>query len=105
MTAMQRIPMGGTDCALPMLWAAKQRVEVDTFVVYTDNETWAGNVHPAVALDRYRQAMGIAARLIVVGMTATEFSIADPNRADMLDVVGFDSAAPGVMTDFARGEA
>lgn len=103
MAAMSKIPMGGTDCALPMVWAAKQRVPVDTFVVYTDNETWAGNVHPTVALDRYRQTMGIDARVIVVGMTATEFTIADPNRADMLDVVGFDTAAPGVMTDFARG--
>ncbi|CAM3702992.1 TROVE domain-containing protein [Deinococcus frigens] len=37
--AMQKIPLGGTDCALPMLWAARQGVEVDTFVVYTDNET------------------------------------------------------------------
>ncbi|WP_309570183.1 RNA-binding protein Rsr [Deinococcus sp.] len=104
MTAMQKIPMGGTDCALPTLWAAKQRVPVDTFVVYTDNETWAGNVHPTVALDQYRQKMGIAARVIVVGMTATEFTIPDPNRDDMLDIVGFDTAAPGIMTAFARGE-
>ncbi|GHF48830.1 60 kDa SS-A/Ro ribonucleoprotein [Deinococcus metalli] len=104
MAAMQKIPMGGTDCALPMLWAAKNKVLVDTFVVYTDNETWAGGVHPTVALDQYRQKMGVDARVIVVGMTATEFTIADPNRGDMLDVVGFDTAAPGVMTDFARGE-
>ncbi|WP_412029845.1 RNA-binding protein Rsr [Deinococcus yunweiensis] len=104
MAAMSKIPMGGTDCALPMLWAAKQKLLVDTFVVYTDNETWAGDVHPTVALDRYRQTMGVDARLIVVGMTATEFTIADPNRGDMLDMVGFDTAAPGVMTAFARGE-
>lgn len=77
---------------------------VDTFVVYTDNETWAGGVYPTVALDQYRQKTGIGARLIVVGMTATEFTIADPTRADMLDVVGFDAAAPWVMTAFARGE-
>ena len=45
---------------------------------------------------------GIAAKLIVVGMTSTGFSIADPNDAGMLDVVGFDAAAPAVMADFAR---
>ncbi|GAA5512614.1 60 kDa SS-A/Ro ribonucleoprotein homolog [Deinococcus carri] len=100
----QAASFGATDCALPMLWAAANGVEVDTFVVYTDNETWAGKVHPSVALDRYRQQTGIPARLIVVGLTATGFSIADPARPDMLDVVGFDSAAPGVMTAFARGE-
>ncbi len=95
---------GATDCAQPMLWAAQEGLAVDTFVVYTDNETWAGNVHPKVALDRYAQKMGIAPRLIVVGLTATGFTIADPSRADMLDVVGFDTAAPNVMAAFARGE-
>jgi 60 kDa SS-A/Ro ribonucleoprotein len=39
----------------------------------------------------------------VVGMTATEFTIADPSDAGMLDVVGFDAAAPAVMADFSRG--
>jgi 60 kDa SS-A/Ro ribonucleoprotein len=36
-------------------------------------------------------------------MTATGFSIADPSDPGMLDVVGFDAAAPQVMADFARG--
>ncbi len=102
--AMRALPMGGTDCALPMLWAAKQRVPVDVFVVYTDNETWAGKVHPRVALERYRQATGIPARLVVVGMTATAFTIADPADSGMLDVVGFDAAAPNLIGAFARGE-
>ncbi|WP_240740818.1 RNA-binding protein Rsr [Deinococcus sp. Arct2-2] len=95
---------GATDCAQPMLWAAQHRQNVETFVVYTDNETWAGHVHPTQALDQYRQKMGLPARLIVVGLTATRFTIADPNRADMLDVVGFDTAAPSIMSAFARGE-
>lgn len=101
--AVNSLPFGGTDCALPMIWAKKNRVEVDTFIVYTDNETWAGNVHPFQALKDYRQAMGRSARLIVVGMTATGFSIADPTDPGMLDVVGFDAAAPRVMADFTRG--
>lgn len=104
MRKAQSHSFGATDCAQPMLWAAQEGLAVDTFVVYTDNETWAGNVHPKVALDGYAQKMGIAPRLIVVGLTATGFTIADPSRADMLDVVGFDTAAPGVMTAFARGE-
>ncbi|MFC6592019.1 TROVE domain-containing protein [Deinococcus lacus] len=103
MKKAQSASFGATDCAQPMLWAAEQGVEVDTFVVYTDNETWAGKVHPKVALDRYAQKMGIQPKLIVVGLTATGFSIADPQRADMLDVVGFDGAAPSVMAGFARG--
>ena len=96
------LPFGGTDCALPMLYALEKRLEVDVFTVITDNETWAGSVHPVEALRRYRKKTGIAAKLIVVGMTSTGFSIADPKDAGMLDVVGFDAAAPAVMADFAR---
>jgi len=99
---LSRHPMGGTDCALPMVWAQKHRVDVDTFVIYTDNETWAGNVHPAQALRAYRDARGIPAKLVVVGMTSTGFSIADPADAGMLDVVGFDTSTPPVIADFAR---
>jgi 60 kDa SS-A/Ro ribonucleoprotein len=97
-----RHPMGGTDCALPMIWAQKHRIDVDTFCVYTDNETWAGNVHPAQALRAYRDARGIPAKLVVVGMTSNGFSVADPNDAGMLDVVGFDTSCPPVIADFAR---
>lgn len=103
LTQLDGIPMGGTDCALPMLWAAKHKREVDAFVVYTDSETWLGGVHPVQALRQYREAMGIDARLIVVGMVSNGFTIADPNDGGMLDVVGFDTAAPQVMSDFARG--
>jgi 60 kDa SS-A/Ro ribonucleoprotein len=71
-------------------------------VVYTDNETWFGGVHPFQALKQYRQAMGRPAKLIVAGMTATKFTIADPSDHGMLDVVGFDSAAPAVMAAFSR---
>ena len=99
---IERVPMGGTDCALPMIYAKQNKLEVDTFVVYTDNETWAGKVHPFQALRDYRQASGRPAKLVVVGMTATGFTIADPSDAGMLDVVGFDSAAPAIMADFAR---
>jgi 60 kDa SS-A/Ro ribonucleoprotein len=31
------------------------------------------------------------------------FSIADPNDAGMLDIVGFDTAAPQVLADFVKG--
>lgn len=98
-----RIPFGRTDCALPMIWAAENNVQADAFVIYTDSETWFGNVHPSQALQEYRRKMGIDARLIVVGMVANNFTIADPNDAGMLDVVGFDTATPQVLADFVGG--
>jgi 60 kDa SS-A/Ro ribonucleoprotein len=93
---------GGTDCALPMLWATKNKVKADVFVVYTDNETWFGKVHPAQALREYRDRMGIGAKLVVVAMAANPFSIADPADGGMLDVVGFDATVPQALAEFAR---
>ena len=98
------LPFGGTDCSLPMQWALQNKVEADVFVVYTDSETYAGRMHPVEALQQYRAATGIAAKLIVVGMVSNGFTIADPADAGMMDVVGFDSAAPEVMRGFAAGE-
>lgn len=99
----QGMPFDSTDCALPMIHATKNKIPTDLFVIYTDNETWFGNIHPVQALRQYRDTMGIAARLVVVGMTATEFSIADPSDSGMLDVVGFDSTAPQAISEFAGG--
>jgi 60 kDa SS-A/Ro ribonucleoprotein len=98
------LPFGGTDCSLPMTWAAKNRLLFDSFVVFTDNETWAGNIHPHQALKRYRETMVPDARLIVAGMTANDVTIADPQDPGMLDVAGFDSAVPNLIADFSRGD-
>lgn len=98
--ATSDLQFGGTDCALPMVEALKNRWAVDAFVIYTDSETWAGSIHPVQALRDYRERMGIAARLVVVAMASNGFSIADPYDAGMLDVVGFDAATPQLLGDF-----
>lgn len=106
-TAIRRVsglPFGATDCSLPMLYAMHNDLEVDTFVVMTDNETWAGKVKPYQALKQYRKASGRDAKLVVVGMTASRFTIADPKDRGMLDVVGFDTATPNLISSFSRGD-
>jgi len=100
--AISGIPFGSTNCAAPMIHALNKGIEADVFVVYTDNETYQGGIHASEALKMYRKATGIPAKLIVVGMTATGFSIADPYDAGMFDVVGFDSKAVSLMADFVR---
>ena len=100
--AISHLPFGPTDCAQPMLYAIRHHLKVDAFVIYTDNETWYGDIHPHQALRLYRETMGIPAKLIVVGMTATEFSIADPNDPGMLDVVGFDVSAAKLIETIIR---
>jgi 60 kDa SS-A/Ro ribonucleoprotein len=104
MRQLNGFPHGGTDCALPMLKALKEEWEIDVFVVLTDSETWAGRVHPCQALQEYRRVSGIPAKLITVGMTSSGFTIADPKDSGMLDVVGFDTATPRLIADFARDE-
>ena len=98
--AISGLPFGLTDCAQPMLDALKHQLNVDAFVVYTDSETWAGQIHPSQALAQYRKEAGIPAKLVVVGMTSNGFTIADPSNSGMLDVVGFSTDTPGAIADF-----
>jgi hypothetical protein len=49
-----------------------------------------------------RRASGIEARLVTVGLVSNGFSIADCNDPGQLDVVGFDTATPQLIADFAR---
>ena len=93
---------GSTDCAQPMLYAMKNRIPIDVFIIYTDNDTWIGDVHPFEALQDYRREMNLPdAKLIVCAMTSSGFTIADPSDPGMLDIVGFDSSAPQIITNFA----
>lgn len=96
---------GSTDCAVAMRHALANRMKVDAFLTITDNETWAGHIHPTQALREYRNyASDSSVKNIVMAMTATDFTIADPKDPYSLDVVGLDSAVPSVITDFIRGE-
>lgn len=92
---------GGTDVAVSMQYALDKGIPVDLFAIYTDNETWAGEEHGMQALKEYRKVTGIPAKMVTVGVTATPFTIADPLDAGTMDVVGFDTTAPGLISDFA----
>lgn len=94
---------GRTDCAQPMIEALQRGYDVDGFAVYTDNETWAGRIHPKKALETYRERKGIDARLVVLGMTATECSIADPTVPYMADFVGISNDTPRMVSEFLAG--
>ena len=93
---------GGTDCASPITWAGDNNVPVDAFVILTDSESWAGNTHPAQAIQAYRRKTGIPAKMVVVAMASNHASVADPGDAGVLDVVGMDTAVPALVADFIR---
>jgi 60 kDa SS-A/Ro ribonucleoprotein len=97
---VSRADFGNTDCALPMLEAVRQKVEADAFVIYTDNETWVGDVHPVQALAEYRRRVVPRAKLVANAFTASHSSIADPNDGGMVDMIGLDSATPRLIADF-----
>jgi len=97
-----RVAKYGAVGALPMVWAARNKLNVSAFITYTDSETWAGNIHPAKALRQCRDEFVGDAKAVVVGMTSNGFTLADPNERGMLDVVGFDTTVPAVIADFVR---
>lgn len=97
------IPFGGTDCSLPMKYALQNNMMIDTFVIYTDNETWAGDIHASQMLEQYRREMNPEAKMVVVSMVSNHVTIADPNDAGQLDVVGFDTNTPNVISEFSKG--
>jgi 60 kDa SS-A/Ro ribonucleoprotein len=103
MNKTANLPYGGTDCALPMIWALKKEIEVDVFVILTDSETHSGSIHPFEALKKYRRAINPEAKLAVLAFESSGFSIADPSDAGMIDIAGLDSNVPKILSEFASG--
>lgn len=103
MRKYQQLHMGGTDVSAPMRYAKANRLEVDTFVVYSDMETWAGDQKVFQSLEAYRKASGINAKLATVGLASTRNTVADPEDKGSMNFVGFDSVAPKVLADFSAG--
>jgi 60 kDa SS-A/Ro ribonucleoprotein len=95
---------GGTDCAAPILWALEHRLACDAFVVYTDSETSPGPVTVGEAIRRYRDEMALPeARVVVVALSASRFTVAEPDDPRMLDMAGFDAASPQILAAFLEG--
>ena len=87
------------------MYAINHLLDVDVFIVYTDSETWCGDIHPSEALKKYRMIMNKPeAKLIVMAMQVNDFSIADPKDNGMLDVCGFDTAVPDIVCEFSKGK-
>lgn len=91
---------GGTNTALAVEWAIKNKIEADVFVIYTDNETWCGDRHTSEAIKDYRRKAGIAAKLAVVAFTGTQRSVADGADHGSMDFVGMDASLPQALSEF-----
>jgi len=93
---------GGTDMGASLRWARQRPLAVDGVVILTDNETWAGRSNPDEELAAYQQTVNDAVRVVVVSMTATGYSIADPASENVLQVAGLDSSLPLLLSGFPR---
>jgi len=103
MKAIGAVAQGeGTDCSLPMRWATARKADFDAFTIYTDGQTWAGPQHPIQAVAAYRSARVSASKMVSVAFVGYRSSVVDGSDVGMLDVVGFDTAAPAVIADFLK---
>lgn len=105
-TVMQKThhtAFGGTDCAAAIRYAMDRKAKFEWFLILTDSET--GGENPSKVMRQYREKIGNPnVSLAACAMVNNEFSIADPTDPRMLDVVGFDTATPSLISAHARGD-
>lgn len=95
---------GGTNCDLPIRWAADSGItDLTGVMVITDTETWAGGRHPARGLAYYRQDHNPSLRAACLAVVAYTTTMRSPDDLRYLDLVGFDPAAVRVGIDFIAG--
>lgn len=100
MSKVQKADFGSTNCSLMFEWALANRVAVDGFVMYTDNEHNTGE-NPDKVFRKYRGTRS-SAKAIAVATTATQYSVFNPESAGTLNMAGFDASAPSLIADFIR---
>lgn len=93
---------GMTDCAVPMTWALQNNVKVESSLVLTDNETYAGAIHPTQALTKYREKTGLATKQVWISMVPNGKTCADPRDPLQLDVIGFSADVVNVISNWLK---
>lgn len=102
-TATQRSDWGMTDISKGILHAKQFHQLYDGFVVITDNDVNSG-IKPSLALQQYRDAMNVPAKMAIVATQLNSLSIADPSDKYMMDFCGFDSHLPKLLQEFLGGK-
>lgn len=94
-----RFSGGGTDCSAPFKWTLNNKLEIDTFVMISDNESWAdysGNYHwrsktPSKNLWLEIKKSNPKAKLIMIDMMTSGGNQVDPGN-DVLAIAGYSPA-------------
>ncbi len=100
--AAQKNNFGSTDCSLAFRYAINNKLDVDAFVTITDSDVNTGR-HPFTVLNEYRKKMNKPnAKSIVMATYANALTIADPNDYNSLDICGFSTDVPQVISAFVK---
>lgn len=95
----------GTDCSVPIRWAAEKNIVADAFILVTDGYSWAGPQHLSQAIRDYRRKTGVPAKLFVIYTTAQNTQLNDPQDALSGQAAGFDARLPVIINSFLGGAA
>ena len=93
----------GTDTASPYRLLMQDRVDVDAVISYTDNNTWSGYGHSSQLHRDYMKQVGHPVRFINAACEVNHSTDVDPGNPYMLEIAGFDSSAPRVVSEFIGG--
>lgn len=94
---------GGTDLGQAIRAAQAHVAPFDAIIIYTDNETWAGNRHLDSYWREYQRTRNANAKLVIASTVATNVTAGDPLDKSVLQAVGFDASVPQVIGDFLEG--
>lgn len=97
---VQHAAFGGTDPTVPIKYAIKNKIHVDCFIIYSDGEGWAGQSHVTEELKAYRSKINPDAKMINVNMAANMTRLGDGSDTNILDIAGFDSETPQLISSF-----
>jgi 60 kDa SS-A/Ro ribonucleoprotein len=87
-----------TDCSLPF---TSNLGHYDLFIIITDNETNTGSSVDK-ALTQYRNNINKDAKLVVIGLTATDKSLFPSGMMGCYNLPGFDTSLPSVLESILK---
>lgn len=98
------LKFGGTNASLGYKYATNNNMMVDTFVSWTDGESWLGD-HPTDALADYRSKINPDAKAIYVTIQAygDHITLVDPKDTRSYDIAGFSTESPKLIQIIAEG--
>ena len=93
---------GGTNCAIPFMYAWQYAQKYDAIVMLTDSETWAGDINMQVNVKAYEKHFSTNLKIVEVALVENPTTTL-PQNARYLRVVGFDDNVPAIVQEFISG--